>query len=124
MRSFRVVSSCSLQPRALPGAVADLFLVRSMRRLLPILSLLLATCASEPPLSPRLEAYLQTQKTGICEVHHVPMVGKVVEKYYGLEVHSDEFAAAGWQFPHANASVNGGCDVPAQREKAHLYVCP
>ena len=95
-----------------------------MRRLSLILALLLAACSREPGLSPRLEAYFQAQKTGICEIHHVPMIRKVVDMSYGLPVHDDAFVEASQQFPHANAEVNGGCDVPAHPEKAAVFVCP
>ena len=103
-----------------------LCLVRSMRRvLISVFAFTAIATAEEPRLSPKLEAHLHAQKTGVCELHHVPMDDRVVQVSYGLPMRDDKYVAAmGRAFPNAEDDVNGGCDPSAGLRKAHIFVCP
>jgi hypothetical protein len=83
-----------------------------------------AACAQQQSWGPVLDAYFRAQKTGICSVHHIRMERHEVAVSYGLEIYDDAWGKASRQFPFANAHVSGGCEVPAHRERASVYVCP
>ena len=63
----------------------------------------------------------------VCEVHHQQMQKTIVPAYYGLMPVTPRDAAMYFArtntFPHAEDSVNSGCDPRGPRE-AVVYSCP
>jgi hypothetical protein len=66
-------------------------------------------------------------KSSICEVHHYRMQKTLVPAYYGLMPVTPRdaamYKASTNMFPHAEDSVNPGCDPRGPRE-ALVYNCP
>ncbi|HEY2711361.1 MAG TPA: hypothetical protein VGI60_02515 [Chthoniobacterales bacterium] len=83
---------------------------------------------SEEELNPYYDAYWTAQKTGVCNIHKVPMKKKLVPIVWGL-MNIDIGPLLSTQirfFPHARDYVNGGCEIdPARKNtKVPIYICP
>ena len=83
---------------------------------------------TEEELEPYYDGYWTAQKSGICNIHKVPMKKTLVPISWGLPdtsvgpLPSTEIRF----FPHARDYVNGGCEVDPARENAKvpIYICP
>jgi hypothetical protein len=96
-----------------------------MRNALLIVVAIGCSAVSARAWPPELEAHLKAQRTGICELHHVPMKRVVVDATYGMPAYDKAYVAAqGRYFPNGETETNRGCVVPARLEKLAIYVCP
>ncbi len=111
-------------------AVAQLILVRPMRLLIVLASLLLAGCVqpvSDAELDRMVAAGKEADRTGICEIHHVAMERRVAKVMFGYPYMDDRhFAVFNRHFPHTSDQWHGDCvpDPKIAREKHYVYICP